>query len=80
MLQDTGNAKCRVCNYVYKWEDGAAGLPKKTPFALAPDSWVCPSCKSPKAFFTPDTVEIAGLEDTQSRRTVNSTALDALID
>ena len=54
--------------------------PPSTPFDLLGDSWTCPQCKSPKAFFTPDTVEIAGLEDTQSRRTVNSTALDALID
>merc|ERR1712100_160717 len=49
--KETGNAKCRTCGYVYKWENGAPGLPKKPPFELAPDSWACPNCKSPKAFF-----------------------------
>ena len=40
--------------------------PPNTPFELLGDSWACPKCKSPKAFFTPVTVEIAGFEENQS--------------
>ena len=66
MMQDTGNARCRTCSYVYKWEEGAPGLPKKTPFNIVPDSWACPTCKSPKAFFDPEQIEIAGFADNQA--------------
>ena len=61
----TGNAKCNTCGYKYKWEEGAPGIPKRTPFELVPDSWSCPNCKSPKAFFAAETIEIAGFEDNQ---------------
>mmetsp|Transcript_50412 Transcript_50412/g.131206 ORF Transcript_50412/g.131206 Transcript_50412/m.131206 type:complete len:192 (-) Transcript_50412:352-927(-) len=64
--KETGNAKCTTCNYIYKWEEGASGVPKKTPFELIPDSWACPNCKSPKAFFEPETIEIAGFADNQA--------------
>jgi len=40
--------------------------PPNTPFDLLGASWACPKCKSPKAFFTPTTVEIAGFEDNQA--------------
>merc|ERR1719488_122461 len=60
MKKDTGDVTCQTCGYKYKWEDGAPGLPKRTPFELVPDSWACPNCKSPKAFFDPIQVEIAG--------------------
>lgn len=67
MLKDTGDAVCTVCNYKYKWEEGAAGaVPKKTPFDFVPDSFVCPQCKSPKAFFEPIQIEIAGFADNQA--------------
>merc|ERR1712023_600634 len=64
--KETGNAKCRTCGYTFKWEVGAPGLPKKTPFELVPESWSCPNCKSPKAFFDAETVEIAGFADNQT--------------
>jgi len=64
--KETGNAKCQTCGFVYKWEEGAPGLPKKTPFELIPDSWACPNCKSPKAFFDAETIEIAGFADNQA--------------
>merc|ERR1719331_2756132 len=41
-------------------------VPKKTPFDLVPDSFACPNCKSPKAFFTPEQIEIAGFADNQT--------------
>lgn len=66
MKKPTGNALCRTCGYKYKWEDGARGLPKKTPFELVPDSWTCPSCSSPKVFFDEEQYEIAGFEDNQN--------------
>ena len=66
MLQDTGDAKCQTCGYTYKWEQGAAGLPAKTPFDLVPESWSCPNCKSPRAFFDPIQIEIAGFADNQA--------------
>merc|ERR1711990_835427 len=66
MKKDTGNAMCQTCNYVYKWEDGAPLVPKKTPWELVPDSFACPQCKSPKAFFDPEQIEIAGFADNQA--------------
>ena len=66
MMKDTGDATCRTCGYQYKWETGAPDLPKKTPFDLVPDSWACPNCKSPRAFFDPVQVEIAGFADNQA--------------
>ena len=67
MLKDTGNAKCQTCGFVYKWEDGVSGkVPAKTTWDLVPDSFVCPNCKSPKAFFTPEQIEIAGFADNQA--------------
>ena len=66
MMKDTGDATCRICNYQYKWENGAPGTPKKTPFDLVPDSWTCPNCNSPKAFFDPVQIEIAGFADNQA--------------
>ena len=66
MRRDTGNAQCRTCGYKYSMEEGAPGLPKRTPFELVPDAWACPNCKSPKAFFDAETIEIAGFEDNQS--------------
>jgi rubredoxin len=67
MMKPTGNAKCQTCGYVYKWEEGAPGLPPgKTPFDYVPDSWSCPNCKSPKAFFEAEMYEIAGFADNQA--------------
>jgi len=67
MMKDTGDAICTVCNFKYKWEEGAMpAVPKKTPWELVPDSFVCPQCKSPKAFFNPDQIEIAGFADNQA--------------
>jgi len=66
MMRDTGDAVCKTCGYKYKWEDGAAGVPRKTPFELVPDNWACPNCKSPKAFFDPVQIEIAGFADNQA--------------
>ena len=65
MMQDTGDAVCSVCNFKYNWEVGATGVPKRTPFEMIPDSWTCPSYKSPKAFFKPVQIEIAGFADNQ---------------
>merc|ERR1719261_666973 len=66
-MKDTGDAKCRVSNYKYKWEQGAMPqIPAKTPFELVPDSFTCPSCKAPKAFFDPEQIEIAGFADNQA--------------
>lgn len=67
MLKDTGDATCKTCSYKYKWEVGAAPqVPPKTPFELVPESFTCPNCKSPKAFFQPDQIEIAGFADNQA--------------
>ena len=67
MMKDTGDAKCTTCNFVYNWENGVEGsVPKKTPFEYVPESFVCPKCKSPKAFFEPVQVEIAGFADNQA--------------
>jgi len=65
MKKDTGDAICRTCGYTYKMEMGDRVLPRNTPFELVPDSWVCPNCNSPKAFFDPVQVEIAGFADNQ---------------
>ena len=66
MMKDTGDAKCTTCGYTYRWEEGAPGLPKKTPWELVPESWACPKCKSPRAFFEPVQIEIAGFADNQA--------------
>jgi len=67
MRKENGDASCTVCGYKYKMATGAGmTAPPSTPFDLLGDSWTCPQCKSPKAFFTPDTIEIAGFEDNQS--------------
>ena len=39
------------CRYKYSMEIGDRVMPRNTPFELVPDSWVCPNCNSPKAFF-----------------------------
>jgi len=65
MKKDTGDAQCRVCSYTFKMEQGDGYIPRNTPFQLLPDSWACPTCKSPKAFFDPVQVEIAGFADNQ---------------
>ena len=41
-------------------------MPAKTPFDLIPDSFTCPNCKSPKAFFDAEKIEIAGFADNQA--------------
>lgn len=65
MKKDTGDAECRTCGYKYKMEFGDRTMPRMTPFELVPDSWVCPNCNSPKAFFDPVQIEIAGFADNQ---------------
>mmetsp|Transcript_28457 Transcript_28457/g.87063 ORF Transcript_28457/g.87063 Transcript_28457/m.87063 type:complete len:127 (+) Transcript_28457:857-1237(+) len=67
MQKETGDATCGTCGYKYQMAKGAGmTAPPNTPFELLGDSWACPKCKSPKAFFTPVTVEIAGFEENQS--------------
>merc|ERR1719221_2384383 len=66
MKKDTGDAVCRTCGYSFKMEAGDGYIPRNTPFQLLPDSWACPNCKSPKAFFDPVQVEIAGFADNQA--------------
>jgi len=70
MKKDTGNARCTVCSYTYKWEQGVSSgpsrIPAKTPWQLVPDSFVCPNCKSPKPFFDAEQIEIAGFADNQN--------------
>ena len=66
MRRDTGNARCTTCGFKYMMAEGSVGLPKGTPWELVGDSWACPQCKSPKAFFESETVEVAGFEDNQS--------------
>lgn len=67
MRKETGNAQCSTCGYKYIAEKGAPGLPPGgLLFADVPDGWACPNCKSPKAFFEAETVEIAGFEDNQA--------------
>merc|ERR1719253_1433863 len=66
MMKDTGDAECTTCGYKYRWQEGVRDLPKNTPFDLVPDNWACPNCKSPKAFFKPIQIEIAGFEDNQA--------------
>merc|ERR1711924_73093 len=65
MKKDTGNAICNVCNYKFMMETGDRLIPRNTPFQLLPDSYVCPNCKAPKAFFEPEQIEIAGFADNQ---------------
>uniref|UniRef100_A0A7S0LHQ1 Rubredoxin-like domain-containing protein n=1 Tax=Coccolithus braarudii TaxID=221442 RepID=A0A7S0LHQ1_9EUKA len=65
MKKDTGDAVCRTCGFRFKMETGDGLIPRNTPFQLLPDNYVCPSCKSPKAFFDPVQIEIAGFEDNQ---------------
>jgi len=65
MKKDTGDAVCRTCGYQFKMEMGDRIIPRNTPFQLLPDSYVCPNCNSPKAFFDPVQIEIAGFADNQ---------------
>merc|ERR1712151_1251312 len=69
MKKATGDATCQTCGYKYRMSEGvqdrAFPIQRNTPFDIIPDNWACPNCKSPKAFFTPDTIEIAGFEDNQ---------------
>jgi len=75
MMRDTGDATCRTCGYTYKMEMGDRLMPRNTPFELVPDSWVCPNCNSPKAFFDQyrsrspalQTTRSMGLEQTRGR-------------
>merc|ERR1711998_757717 len=65
--KDTGDAFCTNCNYKYMWMEGSMPqVPKKTPWELVPDSYTCPKCKVPKAFFEPEQIEIAGFADNQA--------------
>jgi len=66
MMKDTGNAQCTVCSYKFMMETGDRLMPRNTPFELVPDSWRCPSCDAPKAFFKPEQIEIAGFADNQA--------------
>lgn len=67
MLKETGDATCRTCGYGYKMETGTRLIPRNTPFQMIPeDSFACPNCNSPKAFFDPVTIEIAGFADNQA--------------
>lgn len=70
MKKDTGDALCTACGYKYQMANGvqdrAYPIQRNTPFEIIPDSWTCPTCKSPKAFFEPIQVEIAGFEDNQA--------------
>lgn len=66
MMKDTGDAVCRVCNFKYSMLDGDGYIPRNTPFDLLPESYVCPQCKSPRAFFDPVQIEIAGFADNQA--------------
>lgn len=66
MKRDTGSATCRTCGYYFDYEKGDGYIPRKTPFELLPDAWVCPNCKSPKAFFDPEQIEVAGFEENQA--------------
>ena len=65
MKKDTGDAQCTVCEFTYKMETGTRLIPRNTPFELLPDSFACPTCNSPKAFFNPVQIEIAGFADNQ---------------
>ncbi|KAL1515416.1 hypothetical protein AB1Y20_002042 [Prymnesium parvum] len=65
MKKETGDAVCRTCGYKFKMEVGERLVPRNTPFQLLPDSYVCPNCNSPKAFFDPVQIEIAGFADNQ---------------
>jgi len=65
MKKDTGDAICRVCQYYYKMEDGDGRIPRNTPFQLLPDNYACVTCGSPKPFFDPVQIEIAGFADNQ---------------
>ena len=70
MQKSTGDAACTTCAYVYKMADGinerAFKVQRNTPFDILPESWACPTCKSPKAFFDPVQIEIAGFADNQA--------------
>ena len=67
MLKETGDATCRTCGYAYKMETGTRLIPRNTPFQMIPEeSFACPNCNSPKAFFDPVTIEIAGFADNQA--------------
>ena len=60
---------CRMERWGRRGEVSDFWPPTQQPpqFDLLPDNWACPStCKSPKAFFDPITVEIAGFEDNQA--------------
>lgn len=62
----TGDWTCTSCEYVYDWKKGTFGYPPNTPFELLPTQWICPKCKAPKAFFEPNTVEVAGFVENQA--------------
>jgi len=66
MKKDTGDAVCRTCGYKYRMTEGDGYIPRLTPFQMLPESYTCINCKSPKAFFDPVQIEIAGFEDNQS--------------
>jgi len=63
----TGNARCTNCGYEYRWEIGQRKVPPKTPFELVPSElFSCPKCNSPKDFFEPEMMTIAGFKESQS--------------
>ena len=70
MKKDTGDALCTACGYKFQMAEGvrdrAFPVQRNTPFDLLPESWACPNCKAPKAFFEPIQIEIAGFEDNQA--------------
>ena len=70
LMRDTGDATCQTCGYKYTMSEGvqdrAYPIQRNTPFDIIPASWACPNCKSPKAFFTPIQIEIAGFEENQA--------------
>ena len=44
---------CKICGWIYDEEIGmpTAGLPAGTKWEDVPDSFFCPMCSVPKAFF-----------------------------
>lgn len=65
---DEGKFECAACGYVYEPAKGEPrnGIFANTAFEDLPDSYVCPSCRTPKRKFFSQKKVIAGFADNQT--------------
>eukprot|EP00640_Fibrocapsa_japonica_P004020 CAMPEP_0113944304 /NCGR_PEP_ID=MMETSP1339-20121228/33048_1 /TAXON_ID=94617 /ORGANISM="Fibrocapsa japonica" /LENGTH=221 /DNA_ID=CAMNT_0000949469 /DNA_START=74 /DNA_END=739 /DNA_ORIENTATION=- /assembly_acc=CAM_ASM_000762 len=68
ITKPTGNWECTTCGYVYKEDEGEyPRVPAGTKFMdPAMSGYTCPNCQSPRSFFEPELITIAGFEENQN--------------